>query len=117
MGSAKYIDRVGLTNSRPRAAPAKRLSTWTMTREAITVGFDDGDGFLDRTRGSDISRFRCAGRRFVSISHPEYVDHVLHEARLKYVKSNEYEPIRAAAGINLVTDEEIGRASCRERVC
>jgi cytochrome P450 len=105
MGSAKYIDRVGLTNSPPRAAPAKRLSTWTMTREAITVGFDDGDGFLDRTRGSDITRFRCAGRRFVSISHPEYVDHVLHEARLKYVKSNEYEPIRAAAGINLVTDE------------
>jgi len=105
MGSAKYIDRVGLTGSPPRAAPAKRLSTWTMTREAITVGFDDGDGFLDRTRGSDISRFRCAGRCFVSISHPDYVDHVLHEARLKYVKSNEYEPIRAAAGINLVTDE------------
>ncbi len=94
-----------LTGSRPRAAPAKRLSTWTMTREALTVGFNDGDGFLDRTRGSDITRFCCAGRRFVSISHPDYVDHVLHEARLKYVKSNEYEPIRAAAGINLVTDE------------
>jgi cytochrome P450 len=30
---------------------------------------------------------------------------VLHRARLKYVKSNEYEPIRAAAGINLLTDE------------
>ena len=105
MGSAKYIDWVGLTGSHPRAAPAKRLSTWTMTREAITVGFDAGDGFLDRTRGSDFTRFRCAGRRFVSISHPDYVDHVLHEARLKYVKSNEYEPIRAAAGVNLVTDE------------
>jgi len=94
-----------LTGSRPRPAPAKRLSTWTMTREALTVGFDDGDGFLDRARGSDITRFRCAGRRFVSISHPDYVDHVLHEARPKYVKSNEYEPIRAAAGVNLVTDE------------
>jgi cytochrome P450 len=105
MGSAKYIDPVGLTGSRPRAAPVKRLSTWTMTREALTVGLDDGDGFLGRTRGSDITRFRCAGRRFVSISHPDYVDHVLHEARLKYVKSNEYEPIRAAAGTNLLTDE------------
>ena len=30
---------------------------------------------------------------------------MLHRARLKYVKSNEYEPIRAAAGINLLTDE------------
>ena len=82
MGSAKCVDRVGLTGSRPRTAPAKRLSAWTMTREAITVGFDAGDGFLDRTRGSDIIRFRCAGRRFVSISHPDYVDHVLHEARV-----------------------------------
>jgi hypothetical protein len=26
-------------------------------------------------------------------------------ARLKYVKSNDYEPIRAAAGVNLLTDE------------
>jgi cytochrome P450 len=76
-----------------------------MTREAITVGFHAGDGFLGRTRGSDITRFRCAGRRFVSISHPDYVDHVLHEARLKYVKSNEYEPLRACADINLFTDE------------
>ena len=94
-----------VTAERPRAAPAKRLNTWTMTREAITIGFDAGDGFLGRLRGSDITRFRCAGRRFVSISHPDYVDHVLHAARLRYVKSNEYEPIRASAGVNLLTDE------------
>jgi cytochrome P450 len=76
-----------------------------MTREALTVGFDVSNGFMGRVQGSDIARFRCAGRRFVSISHPDYVDHVLHEARLKYVKSNEYEPVRATAGINLLTDE------------
>ncbi len=93
------------TAEQPRTAAAKRLSTWTMTREAITIGFDAGDGFLGRCRGSDITRFRCAGRRFVCISHPDYVDHVLHEARLKYVKSNDYEPIRVSAGINLLTDE------------
>jgi hypothetical protein len=87
------------------AAPAARLSTVTMSREAITVGFDAGGGFLGRTRGLDIARFRCAGRRFVSITHPDYVDHLLHRGRLKYVKCNDYEPIRAAAGINLLTDE------------
>jgi cytochrome P450 len=76
-----------------------------MTRKALTVGFDVGDGFMSGIRGSDIARFRCAGRRFVSLSHPDYIDHVLHEARLKYVKSNEYEPIRATVGINLLTDE------------
>jgi cytochrome P450 len=87
------------------AAPAARLSTWTTTREAITVGFDADGGFLARARGHDITRFRCGGRRFVSIAHPDYIDHVLHAARTRYVKSNEYEPIRAAAGINLLTDE------------
>ena len=30
---------------------------------------------------------------------------MLHEARLRYVKSEEYEPIRATAGVNLLTDE------------
>jgi cytochrome P450 len=87
------------------AAPAARFRTLTMSREAITIGFDAGEGFLGRTRGHDIARFRCAGRRFVSITRPDYVDHVLHRARLKYVKSNDYEPIRAAAGTNLLTDE------------
>ncbi|BBZ14121.1 cytochrome P450 [Mycobacterium branderi] len=85
--------------------PARQLSTWTMTREAITVGFDVGDRFLGRLRGRDITRFRCGGRRFVALEHPDYVDHVLHRARLKYVKSPEYEPVRAGAGINLLTDE------------
>jgi cytochrome P450 len=94
-----------LTAERLAAKPAQRLNSWTMTREALTIGFDAGDGFLGRARGSAIVRFRCAGRRFVSISHPDYVDHVLHEARLKYVKSNEYEPIRATVGVNLLTDE------------
>ncbi|MGH3674287.1 MAG: cytochrome P450 [Mycobacterium sp.] len=87
------------------SAPAQRLRTWTMTREAITIGFDAGDGFLGRARGHDIARFRCGGRRFVTLGHPDYVDHVLHGARPKYIKSNDYEPIRAAAGINLLTDE------------
>lgn len=87
------------------AAPAQRLSTWTMTRDALTVGFDATGGFMAHVGGHDISRFRCGGRRFVAVTHPDYVDHVLHRARLKYVKSNEYETIRAAAGINLLTDE------------
>ncbi len=87
------------------AAPATRFGTWAMSREAITIGFDAGGGFLGRTCDHDIARFRCAARRFVSITHPDYVDHILHRARLRYVKSNDYEPIRAAAGVSLLTDE------------
>jgi hypothetical protein len=37
------------------AAHAQRFSTLTMSREAITIGFDASDGFLGRTRGHDIA--------------------------------------------------------------
>jgi hypothetical protein len=37
------------------AAPAARLSTWTTTREAITVGFDASGGFLARAGSNDIT--------------------------------------------------------------
>jgi hypothetical protein len=42
-----------------------------MTREAITIGFDESDGFLGRGRGRDIIRFRCGARCFVSVAHPD----------------------------------------------
>jgi hypothetical protein len=113
-GDALYNASVG-TVVEPRWVPSRsrKLSTDDIAvapacmgiEICITIGFDAGDGFVGRLRGSDITRFRCAGRCFVSISHPDYADHVLHEARLKYVKSNEYEPVRASAGINLLTDE------------
>ena len=50
------------------AAPAARFATSTMSREAITIGFDAGGGFLGRTRGHDIARFRCAGTALSSRS-------------------------------------------------
>jgi hypothetical protein len=52
-----------------------------MTRVAITIGFDADDGFVGRPPGHSITRFHCAGRRFVSTPHPDYVDQVLHRAR------------------------------------
>ncbi|MCX6394921.1 MAG: cytochrome P450 [Propionibacteriales bacterium] len=85
--------------------PAKRWSTWQMTRDALLVGMSLEDGMISRVRGHDISRFRAGGRRFVVLTKPEYIDHVLHTARLNYIKSVEFEPIRLAAGLNLLTDE------------
>jgi cytochrome P450 len=40
------------------------------------------------------------------ISHPDYVDHVLHDGAAKYHKSIEYELLRAALGLSLFTDED-----------
>ena len=53
----------------------------------------------------DIYKASVYGTNVYVVNDPDYADHVLHEARLKYVKSNEYEPVRASAGINLLTDE------------
>jgi len=78
-------------------APAKRLATWATTRDAISMGFDPNGGLLTRVRGHDIRRFRCAGSRFVPVTAPDHVDHVLHRARPKFVDANEYDAIRSAS--------------------
>lgn len=84
---------------------ARRLSTLLMTREAITVGLDFRGGMMERIKGHDIARFRMGTRRFVSLTNPDYVDHVLYAGRLRYHKSLEYETIRGLMGVSLFTDE------------
>lgn len=76
-----------------------------MTRDALLIGASATSGMVHRVKDHDISRFRAGRRRFVALTKPEYIDHVLHTARLKYIKSVEFEPIRLAAGLNLLTDE------------
>jgi cytochrome P450 len=56
--------------------------------------------------GSDIAKMRIGRRQSFTIKHPDYVDHVLHEAAGKYHKSIEYELLRAVLGLNLFTDED-----------
>ena len=60
---------LALTGSRPRTAPVKRLSTWTMTREAITIGFGVGDGFLSRFAAAISSDFVVP----VGVSYPSAI--------------------------------------------
>jgi cytochrome P450 len=54
---------------------------------------------------SDILRSRVGRRTIVIVRHPDYVDHVLHEAADRYNKSIEYELLRSVLGLNLFTDE------------
>jgi cytochrome P450 len=85
--------------------PAKRLSWAVMTRGALITRLDHHKGWHRQIAGSDITYFRSGTRRFVSVSHPDYIDHVLHEGRLNYHKALENEPLRAMAGLSLLTDE------------
>ncbi|MGA7052369.1 MAG: cytochrome P450 [Mycobacterium sp.] len=85
--------------------PAKRLSWAAMTRGALVTRLNHRRGWYRQIAGFDIAYFHCGTRRFVSLAHPDHIDHVLHEGRLNYQKSVEYETLRAVLGLGLLTDE------------
>lgn len=85
--------------------PAKRLSWAAMTRGALVTQLEHHRGWHKQLAGNDIAYFRSGTRKFVFLAHPNYIDHVLHEGRLNYHKSVDNEPLRAMAGVSLLTDE------------
>lgn len=73
--------------------------------QALQVGLSISRGVLPSALNTNLREFRIGMRRFVVARHPEAVEYILVRNRLNYVKSTEYEPIRGAAGVNLLTDE------------
>ncbi len=89
----------------PRAATT-RFSTLGMTAEVLRKGFGREDGMVARLEGHDFCRWRVGQRRYVSIQHPDDIDHVLHANRENYPKSADYEPLRGVLGLSLFTDDD-----------
>lgn len=91
-------------------ASAERRATPTLNglkvaRELLFNGLSIEGDIVRGVEGTDIFRWRIGRRVVFAISHPDYVDHVLHEAADRYHKSIEYELLRAVLGLNLFTDE------------
>lgn len=83
-----------------------RISGLRIAHETFWHGLRT-DGLLTRgVEGSDIARFTFNRRTAFVLKHPDYVDHVLHEAVDSYHKSIEYEMLRAVLGLSLFTDED-----------
>ena len=76
-------------------------TSWDLLRRGLRVDGPMGRG-LD---GHDIVSVRLGRRRVFVLRHPDYVDHVLHDAADRYHKSVEYELLRTVLGLNLFTDE------------
>lgn len=95
------------------ASSARRWGGWRRAVETLRVGLDPDRGIMRSLTETDMTDCRIGTRRFLVLMNPDAVDHVLHKARLNYVKSLEYEPIKAGAGINLLTDEGDSWASHR----
>ncbi len=90
-------------------AERKRIPTMSgvaMAQEMLRKGLATDGRMMQGVEGSDIVRWRIGTRVGISITHPEYVDHVLHEGTAKYHKSIEYELLRAALGLSIFTDED-----------
>lgn len=91
------------------AAERKRTPTMpglTVAREMLVKGLSVDGRVVQGVEGSDIVRWRIGTRLAFGIKHPDYVDHVLHDAGDRYHKSIEYELLRAALGLSLFTDED-----------
>jgi cytochrome P450 len=73
--------------------------------EMLRHGLQPDGPVVSGVPGSDIASYKFRGRLVFTLSHPEYVDHVLYEAVERYRKSIEYELLRAVMGISLFTDE------------
>ncbi|PPI93238.1 cytochrome P450 [Nocardia nova] len=102
---------VGHGGGAPRQAeravvPVTRFGTLAMTGDVLRKGFGREDGMVARLEGHDFARWRIGQRRWVSIQHPDDIDHVLHRHRENYPKSPDYEPLRGVLGLSLFTDDD-----------
>jgi cytochrome P450 len=95
------------TTIAPPSAPARtpRMNGRRVAGEMLRHGLQPDGPIVRGVPGSDIASYKFRGRLVFTLRHPEYVDHVLHEAVDRYRKSIEYELLRAVLGISLFTDE------------
>lgn len=83
-----------------------RMNGLAVAQEMLLKGLSTDGRMIKGVPGGDIVRWRIGTRVGIAITHPDYVDHVLHEGTAKYHKSIEYELLRAALGLSIFTDED-----------
>jgi cytochrome P450 len=83
-----------------------RVNGLRVAHETFWHGLRTDGALISGTRDSDIAKFTFNRRTAFVLKHPDYVDHVLHEAVSKYHKSVEYELLRSVVGVSLFTDED-----------
>jgi cytochrome P450 len=81
-----------------------RLSTLPTTLSALVKGWGFEDGIYASLAGHDLTRFRVGLRRYVAITRPEYVEHVLFEHHDRYYKSVDFAAVNGAIGVGIFSD-------------
>ena len=89
----------------PKRGPAARPNSMRMTYNALVKGLEHDRGWIAELEGKDIARFQLGLRPIVSLGHPDYIDHVLFGNQSNYGRTVEYDILRTATGVSLLTDE------------
>jgi cytochrome P450 len=82
--------------------PVSRRQVVGQTVRLLVKGTAIGD---ELRSDQDVEHLKFGSRRFLVLGHPDLIDRVLYANRTNYVKSVEFEPLRALTGLNLLTDE------------
>ncbi|MTE16708.1 cytochrome P450 [Nocardia aurantiaca] len=85
-------------------SPSKRFPTLRSTASALYKGWGFEDGIYARLAGHDFSCFRVGFRRFVAVTRPEYVEHILFEHPDRYYKSIDFTAVDGALGVGIFSD-------------
>ncbi len=83
---------------------SQRLGFLPVTASALIKGWGFEDGIYARFAGNDVTRFRVGLRKFVAITRPEYVEHVVFEHPDRYQKSIDFAAVDGAIGVGIFSD-------------
>jgi len=83
-----------------------KLSGLRVAHETLLHGLRTDGPLVRGVDGADITKFTLSRRTAFILKHPDYVDHVLHEAADKYHKTIEYELLATVVGLSIFTDED-----------
>lgn len=100
-----FDDGVGdrMTTAPPVKTPT--LNGFRVARDLLVDGLTSFTSFAEAAPDSDIVRWRSGHRHVYSITHPDYIEHVLRQHADRYMKSVEYQLVSTVLGRSLFTDD------------
>lgn len=88
----------------PTPSRSQRLPLLPVNMSALAKGWGFENGIYARMAGHDVTRFRVGLRRFVALTRPEYVEHIVFEHPDRYEKSIDFAVVDGAIGVGIFSD-------------
>lgn len=99
--------RRGATASTP--VTVKQFGTLPTMASALLKGYGFEDGLYKNLAGHDFARFRIGLRRYVSVTRPEFVEHILVKHVDRYRKAADFGTVDGSLGVGIFSDNDPAR--------